>query len=80
MQVKSALCQLPLSTPRTHLRGLKCRGSERSRGGLGSSDRPAPESISEEPEGFRERPERVEEDEGALGAEDGSMGRRSEGL
>lgn len=62
------------------LRGLKWRGSERSRGGLGSNDRPVPESSSEEPEGFRERPERVEEDEGAPGVEDGSRERRSGGL
>lgn len=70
----------PNLVPWTHLRGLKCRGSERSRGGFGSNDRTVPQSSSEEPEGFRERPERVEDDEGAPGVEDASRERRSGGL
>lgn len=67
----------------THLRGLKWRGSERSRGGRGSRVRAAPQSGSVEPEGFRERPGRVEEqeeEEEAHGAEGASMERLSGGL
>lgn len=63
----------------THLRGLKWRGSERSRGGFGSSVRAEPESSSEEPEGLRERPGRVEDEE-ALAVEEGSRERLSGGL
>lgn len=63
----------------THLRGLKWRGSERSRAGRGSKVRPETESSSDEPEGFRERPDRVEDEE-AHGAEGVSMERLSGGL
>lgn len=63
----------------THLRGLKWRGSERSRGGFGSRVRAEPESSSEDPEGFPERPGRVEDEE-AHGAEEGSKERLSGGL
>lgn len=64
----------------THLRGLKWRGSERSRGGLGSRARAALESSSAVTEEFWDRPGRVVDEEAGFEAQSGSKERLSGGL
>lgn len=71
-----------MSSPKhmTHLRGLKWRGSERSRGGLGISVRAGLESSSDGTEDFCDRLGRVDGEEDALWAQRSSKVRLSGGL
>lgn len=68
------------SQTHTHLKGLKCRGSEWSRFGRGKNlgERPALESLSVKRDGFWERPCRAGEPVTQL--PEGSRGGRLGGL